>query len=179
MTTNLYNRIVGQRSSLESLMARVPGFRGYKDMTDRREADRIIREHVVAKLNEQMDRLNMADKKLISGGDLSQTTLTQDGKMRFQTYIERVNTAAPGYSGFYDAMKVGPDELAKVYAFDAALLDYVDKIKGAVDAFSTAVGAKEKEAIAKAVNDFETVVNEAGSAFNLREEIVTGLGTNN
>jgi hypothetical protein len=54
--SDLYKRIVDQRGSLESLMAKIPGFRGYKEMTDRRAADRMMREHIVKLLKEQITR---------------------------------------------------------------------------------------------------------------------------
>src|SRR5205085_1422172 len=69
--TDLYQRIVGQRSGLESIMAKVPGYRGYKEASDRRAADRMIREHVVTLLKEQMNRLVNAEKKLMSSIGLS------------------------------------------------------------------------------------------------------------
>src|SRR3954464_7393632 len=110
--TDLYQRIVGQRSSLESIMAKIPGYRGYKEASDRRAADRMIREHVVMLLKEQMNRLVSAEKKLMSSIGLSAAGKIRGAKMNFQTFIDKVNTAAPGYAGFYDAQKVGPDELA-------------------------------------------------------------------
>ncbi|HVO44172.1 MAG TPA: hypothetical protein VMT34_16200 [Aggregatilineales bacterium] len=175
-TPNLYDRIVGQRSSLETLMARLPGYRGYKDMTDRRASDRLIRDHVVQKLRGEMDHLVQVEKKLLASGDLSKAALTREGKMKFQTFIDKIATSAPGYSGFYDAKKVGPDELTKVYAFDAALLDYVDKFKGVIDALSGAIDAKQ--GIEKAAADLETLANEALSAYSLRDDIFTGLSQN-
>lgn len=174
-TSNLYDRIVGQHSSLENIMSHIPGYRGYKEATDRRASDRLVRQHIVQKLKEQFDHLVTVEKRLLTGGDISQAGLTSGAKLKFQTYIDRVNTAAPGYSGFYDAVKIGPDELAKIYNFDAALLDYVDKFKTAIDALNTAIDGKEKDPIAKAAYDLETLAGEANAAFNLRDDVVTQI----
>ena len=171
--TDLYQRIVGQRSSLENLMAKVPGFRGYKEASDRRAADRMIREHVVGLLKEQMKRLKSVEKKILAGGGLEHATDTRSAKMSFQSFIDRVNTAAPGYSGFFDAKKVGPDELAKIYAFDAALITYVDKFREKIDALGKA--AKEPDSLATAISDLETLVQEANSAYALRDNVLTEL----
>lgn len=171
--TDLYQRIVGQRSTLESLMAKVPGYRGYKEASDRRAADRLIRENVVQKLKEQLGRLINVEKKLITAGGLSQASKLRSAKMNFQTFIDRVNTAAPGYAGFYDAIKVGPDELARLYSFDAALVDYADKFRDKIDALDKA--ATSKENLDAAVADLETLDQEANSAFALRENVLTQL----
>jgi hypothetical protein len=173
--TDLYQRIVGQRSTLENIMAKIPGFRGYKEATDRRAADRMIREHVVRLLKEQMNRLVAVEKRIIGGGGsgLKDAGKIRGGKMNFQTFIDKVNTAAPGYAGFYDAKKVGPDELAKIYSFDAALISYVDKFREKIDALDKA--AQAKEGFDAAVADLETLAQEANSAFGMRENALTEL----
>ncbi len=171
--TDLYQRIVGQRSSLENLMAKIPGYRGYKEASDRRAADRIIREHVVRLLKEQMSRLVGIEKKIITGGGLSHASETRTAKTNFQTFIDRVNTAAPGYSGFYDAKKVGPDELDKIYSFDAALVSYVDKFRTQLDALDKV--AQAKDGLADAIAGLEALAQEANSAFTMRENVLTGL----
>jgi hypothetical protein len=171
--TDLYQRIVGQRSSLENLMAKIPGYRGYKEASDRRAADRMIREHVVRLLKEQMNRLVSIEKKIISGGGISHASETRTAKTNFQTFIDRVNTAAPGYSGFYDAKKVGPDELQKLYNFDAALVSYADKFRGQLDALDKAVQAKDD--LGSAITALEALAQEANAAFTLRENVLTEL----
>lgn len=171
--SDLYQRIVDQRGSLESLMAKIPGFRGYKEMTDRRAADRMMREHIVKLLKDQMGRLVNVEKKIISGGGLKHASETRSAKTGFQNFIDRINTAAPGYSGFFDAKKVGPDELQKIYSFDAALISYVDKFREAIDALDKAAQAKEE--IGGAVTGLETVAHEANSAYALRDTLLTGL----
>ncbi len=171
--TDLYTRIVGQRSSLENLLAKIPGYRGYKEASDRRAADRMIRDHVVKLLKEQMNRLVAVEKKILKGGGLSMASATRSGKMRFQTFIDRVNTAAPGYSGFFDAKKVGPDELAKLYSFDEALLSYAGKFQEKIDALDKAVG--NEQALNTAVTDLEALASEANAAYDLRDNVITQI----
>jgi hypothetical protein len=171
--TDLYNRIVSQHSSFENLMAKVPGYRGYKEASDRRAADRMMRDHIVKLLKEQMARLVDVEKKLLTSGGLAQADDTRDAKRKFQTFIDRVNTAMPGYAGFFDAKKVGPAELAKIYSFDEALLTYVDKFKATVDALAKAVG--DKEALPGAVSALETLGTEANEAYALRENVLTEI----
>src|ERR1044071_5563683 len=98
--TDLYERIVAQRSSFEELMTRVPGYKGYKDASDRRAADRMIRDHIVGMLKQQMARLQDVEKKILTSGGLSEAGKTREAQLKFQTFIDRVNTAMPGYAGF-------------------------------------------------------------------------------
>ncbi len=171
--SDLYNQIVSKRSGLERIIAKIPGFRGYKDMSARREADRMIRDHVVRLLKEQMARLVTLEKKLMSSGGLAAVGKTRNAKTNFQTFIDRINTAAPGYSGFYSAKKVGPEELDKIYAFDAALIDYVDHFSKAIDAINTAVDNKGN--LDEAITALETLAQEANSAYTMRDNVLTGI----
>src|SRR5262249_55223068 len=106
--TDLYDRIVNQHSSFQEMLARVPGYKGYQEMTDRRSADRMIRDHVVSLLKEQMARLMDIDRKILSAGGLAEAGKTQEARIKFQTFIDQVSTANPGYAGFFDAQKIGP-----------------------------------------------------------------------
>lgn len=168
--TDLYQRIVGQRSSLENLMLKVPGYRGYKDASDRRAADRMMRDHIVALLKEQMTRLVGVEKKLIGGGGLRYANQTRSAKTNFQVFIDRINSTMPGYAGFYDAQKVGPDELEKIYNFDAALISYTDKFRDQIDALDKA--AQAKDGIDAAVSALAALAQEANTAYSLRENVL-------
>jgi len=170
---DMYSKIVSQRSGLERIVARIPGFRGYKEMQARREADNIMREHVVQVLKEQLNRLVSIEKRLMQSGGLSLVGRSSEAKTRFQTYIDRVHTAAPGYSGFYSAQKIGPEELEKIYAFDAAQLEYADKIKAALDALDKAVS--DKTGIEAAIDALSGLAQEANSAFQLRDNTLRGI----
>ncbi|HRE49102.1 MAG TPA: hypothetical protein PLD47_15345 [Aggregatilineales bacterium] len=173
--SDLYKKIVSERSGLEKIIAKIPGFRGYKEMTARREADRLIREHVVRQLKDQMQALIGVEKKMISSGGLSLVSKVKSGKLAFQTFIDRVNTAAPGYSGFYDSIKVGSDELEKIYAFDAAMVRYADQMREIVMSLEAAVGAKDNDKTELVINALDSLASEANAAFGMREDLLTGL----
>src|SRR5579859_6786496 len=172
--TDLYDRIVNQHSSFEELMSKVPGYRGYKEASDRRAADRMMRDHIVKLLKDQLNHLVEVEKKILAAGGLSEAGKTRDAKMKLQNFIDRVNTATPGYAGFYDAQKVGPDELAKLYSFDSALIDYVDKFKNAIDGLDKAAG--DKAALPGAVSALDSVGSEANDAYALRENALHDIG---
>ena len=46
MGSSLYDQIISQRGSVENLMAKIPGFKGYHDKQARRQADTILRQHL-------------------------------------------------------------------------------------------------------------------------------------
>lgn len=168
--TDLYDRIISQRQGLERIFSSIPGFKGYAEMNARRDADRMLREHVVQLLKQQMTRLVNVEKKLMNSGGLASVGKTRSAKTQFQIFIDKVNTAAPGYSGFYAAEKIGPDELQRIYAFDAALIDYVDKFKTAIDGIGEVILTKGD--VDPKIGELEALAQEAVSAFDMRENVL-------
>lgn len=170
---DLYSRIVNQRGSVESLFARLPGFRGYMEMDARRQADRIIREQVAEQLRQQLNRLPTIEKILLDNGGLSYMSKTRSAKTKFQTLIDRIATDTPGYSGFYDAIKVGSDDLAVVYAFDEAMLRYAEQFRTKLDALHDA--AVKNEGVDSVIQELDALTIEANDAYSLRENVLKGI----
>lgn len=170
---DLFSRIVRERGSLERLATRIPGFRGYMEMNARRQADRLIREHVASQLQQQLDRLSTIETLLLDSGGLSYMSQTRSAKTKFQTFIDRVATDVPGYTGFFDALKIGADDLGVIYAFDEALLDYVDKFKEKLDALQSA--ALSSEGVDAAISDLNALTIEANEAYSLRDNVLNGI----
>jgi hypothetical protein len=142
MENDLYSRIVRDRGSLEKLGEKLPGFRGYMEMSARRQADRMMRDHVVTQL-------------------------------RHQTFIDRIASDTAGYSGFFDAVKIDENDLAVIYSFDAALLDYVTKFSAALDALESA--AASNEGVDEKIRALDALTIEANQAYGLRENVLMDI----
>jgi hypothetical protein len=87
--------------------------------------------------------------------------------------IDRIATDAPGYSGFFSAVSIGHDELEKIYAFDEAMIRYVDQISGLLDELSRAVTARE--GVQAVISRLDALMLEANSAYDLREDVLKGI----
>jgi hypothetical protein len=103
------------RGSLERVVAHVPGFRGYVEREDRRQADRLLREHGAARLERILDDLN---------GRVARAALEdRDETHELIAHVEKVRGelrfADRGYSGFFEEAKLDDGlELDRVYAQD-------------------------------------------------------------
>jgi hypothetical protein len=170
---DLYSRIVAQRGSVEGVLARLPGFRGYMDMNARRQADRMMRDYVADQLKQQLNRLTNIEKMLLDAGGLAYMSKTRSAKTKFQTLIDRIATDTPGYSGFFDALKVGPDDLEVIYAFDEALLHYVETFREKLDALQDA--AMKNDGIDEQISVLDALTIEANEAYSLRENVLKGI----
>jgi hypothetical protein len=86
-----------------------------------------------------------------------------------QRFIDMVKTAAYGYSGFLDAVKVKEDELAKLYTFDNALLENVAKVASAVDNIEASIGS---DGLPAAIRNLVTIVADCNTTFERRKEVL-------
>ena len=169
----LYDRITSQSGSLERLIKRIPGFTGYLDKKARRTADRMLRDHIADELSRRVARLTEIEKTLLDNGGLSYMSKTSSAKTKLQHFRDLVKTAAPGYSGIMEALKIGPDEMDKLYSFDEALIAYADKFDGALNTLAKA--ATDKTGINEAIAGLDALTIEANDAFSLRDDVLTNL----
>ncbi len=175
MPSELYEKIVSQRGRLERIIASIPGFRGYQEKQARRTADRLIRQHVTEELDKRIARLIRAEKRILDDGGLKYMSATRSAKTRLQTYRDRVETAAPKYDGMWAQIKIGTEELDKIYAFDEAQLQYLADIDAAISAIEDAV--KTPEGLTDSIDGLVAVVTEAEDAFKLRDDVILGFET--
>ncbi len=171
--SDLYDQIVSQRGTFKNLLARIPGFRGYNNNADRRTADRMLRDHIAGEIAQRVSRLVAIEKSLVQDGGLSYMTSTRSAKTKLQTYHDRIKAAVPGYSGFFAAVRIGEEELEKLYSFDEAQIRYVDRFDEALAALEQAVNSKE--GIEGAISALDALTVEANEAFSLREDVLTNL----
>lgn len=171
--SELYDQIISQRGSVENLIARIPGFRGYIDKATRRTADRMIRDHVASEIAQSINRLASIEKKILENGGLSYMSKTRGVKTKIQMFHDRVKAAAPGYSGFFETVKVGEIELERLYSFDEAQLRFADQFKTVLDTLDDAATANE--GIDAAIVALDTIAVQANDAFALREDVLTNL----
>ncbi len=176
MADNLYDRIVSQRGSFANLLTKIPllgdHIENYFDMDAQRDADRIVREHVAGLLRDEIKRMAEAENAILDAGGLSSMSKTRRVKEKLQTLADRIFTAAPGYA-VTGALKIGEEQLAQVYAFDEAMLRYADQIKELMDALVAA--ARSGVGVDEALAAMGPVIDEAGEAFSLRKDVLSGL----
>jgi hypothetical protein len=134
--------VSGGMSDLEKLAAKIPGYRGYKEKEVRREADKLLRDHVYRVLSEQRRRVEDIQTNL--GLDqIEEVERLGRARRRLQTLADTVHTAAYGYAGLFDAVKVQEEQLDALYSFDNNLLAESDSIVEAVDSLQAAVDRGE------------------------------------
>ena len=173
--TDLYEQVKGDRGRIESFIGKIPGYKGYKEKEMRREADKLLREALARRLQEQWRRLPDIQKQLLSSAQIQWLDDIEGSTMKLQLFIDRLKTATYGYAGFFDAVRVKEEKLDQLYNFDMALGEQVDEITAAIDALSSA--AMSKEGVGEAIARLNSAAVMANETFSRRQDVITGTET--
>jgi hypothetical protein len=133
MGGNLTDQLKKDRGGFSKLLSHIPGFKGYMEKETRRDADKLIRNTLATKLEQQLGRVTMLQSDLIDGGGLDFVDDVEGASVKLRTFIDRVKTAPRGYAGLFDPVHVREDQLEQLYNFDAGLFGEVDRVASAID----------------------------------------------
>lgn len=125
---DLREHIRSQEGGLERLMRHIPGFGGYKDREQRRQADQIQRAFMADGLTRERERLADVANILMSGGGLPYIADIDRVRNQFDRVIDRVRHASQGYAGFFDAVRINEAELDRVYEYDLGMVGDIASI---------------------------------------------------
>ncbi len=168
---SLLNKIKDEMSGLEKLVAKIPGYKGYKEKEVRREADKLLREHIANRLRTVKTQLDSLQTDLISAGKMDLLDEAGSAVTQLQTFIDRLRTASYGYGGLFDAVRVKEDDLDRVYEFDASLLSYADRIEAAIGRAREGLEGEDARSLILLVRD---LAREANATFDERQDVLRG-----
>ena len=96
--TDFQGQIESERGKLKELLLKVPGFKGYIEMEDRRTADKLLREMVADRYQELLDKLTGIQNEFTDRGDLTYLDDLETIVVKLRTFIDRIRHAAYGSS---------------------------------------------------------------------------------
>lgn len=168
---DLLNRVNEEMDPLTKLVSKIPGFSGYIDRENRRKADKILREFIANKYEAQYRRVSSLQQDFISSLEFDHLDDVERAAIKIRQFIDRIRTAAYGYSGFFDAVKVNEAELDTVYRHDLALMDMSDQLERAVDNVETSMAT---EGLPAAIRNLIGIAQSVLDEYNLRAELLMG-----
>ncbi len=121
---DMRDRITGDENAFQKLAEAIPGFDGYREREIRRTADRLLRDHLAKLLDATRGKL----EKLMRDCGTAEVELTSKigrTQRRMTTLHDRIDHASYGYTGFFDAVKIGEEELDRMYDYDMSLMQHI------------------------------------------------------
>jgi hypothetical protein len=133
--------IKSKESFLEKIARIIPGYDGYVNRDNSRELDLQVRNTLASNLDSNKTKLKNTVLNLSKAGKLFETDGIDKIEKKLENTIAKFRSAARGYSGAFDAVKIKEDKLNQLYEFDANLIDEVNEISACCAVLETNSGA--------------------------------------
>ena len=170
--SDLFDKVTSGQDALTKLISKIPGFKGYIERSSRRSADKLLREQIGNEFSIIRKKVGEIQQDFASFGELMYLDDLETAATKLQTFIDKVSNAAYGYSGFFDAVKINEEELAKIYEFDVALLESAGEVSRAVENVEASIGT---DGLPASVRHLVGLTRDLVTTFDRRDEVVLGI----
>lgn len=169
--SDILDKVLQDRDPIQKILSYIPGFKGYFDRQNRRDADKLLRESVANRFDELYQRVSALQRDMVNQNDLKYIDDLEAAAIKIRTFSDRIRNATYGYAGLFDAVNVNSEELQQLHQYDLALLQYSDSIGSAIDNVERSLGSDGLEA---AIRHLVALTREAVVAYDRRKELITG-----
>lgn len=163
----------GAGAVLDQLMNKIPGYAGYREREQRREADQRHREFVAKRLTAKKKALLDIGEILMSGGGLSHLEQLDGLTSVLDRLIERTRHASAGFSSFADTNVVDTERLDRIYEHDLGLLEQVEGLDEAIGVLERAADTQDN--VAQAMRNVKRSLETVDGLLDSRDKIMKGL----
>jgi hypothetical protein len=165
----IFQKVTNSMDIFKKIASKIPGFKGYVERQNRRDSDKLIRDTIYRRFRELEGRISDLQVEFINQGEIKHTDDLEKAALRLRTFADRVRTAPRGYSSLFEAIKINEAELAKLYEYDATLLDKAEEVGRAIDNIQASVGT---DGLPAAIRNLQTLSKECIKAYDRRQEVV-------
>ena len=171
MSDHIFDKVQSDMDPFKKILSYIPGFKGYMERQARRDSDKLLRETVAARFEQQWGRISAIQRDFISSGDIQSVDDLEAAAIKLRTFADRVRRATRGYSGLFDAVKINETELLQLYQYDSQMLALSDEVGRAIDNVEASVGA---DGLPAALRNLKNVSQQCIDVFDRREEAILG-----
>jgi hypothetical protein len=169
-----FQKVTSQMDPFKSLASHIPGFKGYVERQNRRDADKLLRDTVARRFDEQWKRASQLQVEMVNQGMIAYVDDMERAALQLRTFIDKLSTAPRGYSGLFDAVKINEKELEAIYQYDSAFFDLAEQVGRALDNVEASLA--DEAALPAAIRNVTSIARMAVETYNRRSEVVVGDG---
>jgi hypothetical protein len=166
---DILQRVSSEKDFFKKILEKVPGFNGYVERSERRQADKLVRESIADRFDSLWGRISALQRQAISDGNIELIDDLEAPALKLRQFIDRIRTASYGYAGFFDSIKVRTEELDEIYQYDYALLASEEEVGRAIDNVESSMGT---DGLPAALRHLTQLAQDCLDAFEKRKEVV-------
>jgi hypothetical protein len=171
---DIRERIEEDRGLLKKIQTYVPGFKGYRQREDIRDADRMLRAQIAQKM--ALLRRGLEECRGILAQSPGSKELGQIGGLisQFKKVEGQVAHAATGYSGIAADIAVKEDELDRLYEYDAGMLDHMVAISASIESLKDSLMAADEATSFRDIMNIKARITDFEDKFSARLRTIEG-----
>lgn len=174
--SDFIGKYVEGQDPFKQILRALPGFKGYIDRENRRDADQMVREKVAHDFEALWRRISEIQKDILNQGGLMYMDDLENAALKLRVFIDRVKAATFAKTGAIDEMKIifnidkiNDAVLTRLYEFDVAMLAMVNEISGAIDNVEAAIGT---EGLATAIRSLTSAATQCNELYQRRSDLI-------
>lgn len=170
---DLREKVIEDRGIIAKIQSIIPGFSGYRTKEDLRAADSMLRIQIadrLAAVRKDLEgcRAVMTDNLMLEGLDKLGALIN-----RFKAIEGEIRHAEQGYSGVSAKVRVGEDELNRLYEYDFALISAIAALSTEVVPVRAAADAGDSAGIKAGITKIGSKLTEFEESFKKRMMLIT------
>lgn len=172
---DIRDRMEEDKGILKKIQSFIPGFSGYRKREDLRDADKMLRMQLAAKLGQQRKGLEECRGLVVRSYGSKELDVLGGLISQFKRVEGLVGYAQTGYSGFVADVQIKEDEMNRIYEFDAAMIDHIVAISASIDSLKGAMMASDEQASYKELMNVKARINAFEDQFTRRMNVIQGI----
>lgn len=153
---------------LKSVARIFPGMPSYQEREGLRTQDKIIRERLAARIDEQVNHLQEIQSKLTNKAILQPLAHLDRQARRIMRLADTIRFASYGYAGLFAGVKVDEQKLAQLYDYDLSLHQDIEELAVAIGNLQQRQDDQWKT---DSLDDFQRVVKRLEERLEARKAI--------
>lgn len=153
---------------LKSVARIFPGMPSYQEREGLRTQDKIIRERLAARIDEQVNHLQEIQSKLTNKAILQPLAHLDRQARKMMRLADTIRFASYGYAGLFAGVKVDEQKLAQLYDYDLSLHQDIEELAVAIGNLQQRQDDQWKT---DSLDDFQRVVKRLEERLEARKAI--------
>jgi len=172
---DLRQKVEGDRGALKRLQLLIPGFRGYRQGEDIREADSFLRIQVADKVRNARATLENSRASLANANQFQVLNDLSPLVADLWKLEGEIRHAEQGYTGISPAVRINPQQLDRLYEYDYGFAQAADQLNQTVSSLPGLLLGGNAGQAPTVIATARGQVNQLEQAFKARIQVISGI----
>jgi zinc-ribbon domain len=172
---DLRQKVESDRGVLKRLQLLIPGFRGYRQGEDIREADAFLRIQVADKLKNGRSTVENSRAALANAGQFQVLNDLSPLIANLWQLEGEIRHAEQGYTGISPAVRINPQQLDRLYEYDYGFAQAADQLNQTLSSLPTLLMQGNASQAPGVIATARSQINELQQAFKARLQTIEGI----